>query len=164
MSLYSSSVSASYLRQSFLRSVVTNQYLSYNILDSGQMCYRVSNGYIGEFFVNERRIRQGCPLSAILYVLYAEALGTLIRKEPTIHGIQIPGSGEPAKISQYADDTTFFISMRTSIAQLFLTLTRFEKATGSKIKASKTKGMCLGGGGHPTPKPRPRSFGGIILD
>ena len=38
------------------------------------------NGYIGELFKTTRGVRQGCPLSAILYIIYSELLGQLIQK------------------------------------------------------------------------------------
>ena len=102
------------------------------------------NGFIGKIFVTERGIRQGCPLSAILYIIYAEALGNLIRKDEKIHGIPLPGKGEDLKISQYADDTTLYIHIRTNICYLFDLLAKYEKLSGSKVKISKTKGLCLG--------------------
>ena len=101
------------------------------------------NGYIGEFFSTTRGVRQGCPLSAILYVTYAEALGQLIRTTDGLVGMPLPGTKERALLSQYADDTTFFLHHTTNLQILFDTLTTFEKLTGSRIKRAKTKGLLL---------------------
>ena len=103
------------------------------------------NGHIAETFETSRGIRQGCPLSAILYTLVAELMGNMIRNNQNIEGIALPGTKEQAKIVQYADDTVFFISARTKIKELFKAISMFEKYTGSIIKTTKTKGLCLGG-------------------
>ena len=48
-------------------------------------------------------MRQGCPLSPLLFVLVAEVFGQAIRKSPEVQGLRVPG-GKEVKISQYADD------------------------------------------------------------
>lgn len=107
------------------------------------------NGHIAEIFETTRGIRQGCPLSAILYVIFAESLGNLIRKINKIIGLYLPGCREQAKIAQYADDTSFFISTRTNINYVFETLSDFEEAIGARIKPTKTKAITL----KDTPRP-----------
>ena len=104
------------------------------------------NGFTAAPFLTSRGIRQGCPLSAILYVIYAEALGNMIRNNKFIHGMPLPGKlSNKATISQYADDTTFYLHARTSIDQLFITLGEFEQLSGSRIKNDKTQAICIGG-------------------
>ena len=44
------------------------------------------NGYETFTFDIERGVRQGCPLSSLLYVLAAEALSSAIRKNKNIKG------------------------------------------------------------------------------
>ena len=95
------------------------------------------NGHIAEMFSTSRGLRQGCPLSAILYVLLAEVLGQVIRKNPKIRGFALPGTNEEVKITQYADDTTFFVGNKTNIDNIFATLTHFETHTGTRIKKQK---------------------------
>ena len=112
-------------------------------LDS-QACVLV-NGYKTITFPTKRGMRQGCPLSQILYDLYIEVLALSVRLDKRIEGIYLPGQLDPAKISQYADDSNFYLSHRTKLIHLFEILQDFEKATGAKIKRAKTKGICLGG-------------------
>jgi hypothetical protein len=63
----------------------------------------LSNGYVSEFFNVQRGVRQGCPLSPLLFVLVAEVFGQAICKCSEIQGLRLPG-GKEVKISQYADD------------------------------------------------------------
>ena len=49
-------------------------------------------------------VRQGCPLSLLLYVLVSEVLSTQIRNCKAIEGFRLPGAGGlQFKISQYAE-------------------------------------------------------------
>jgi len=84
----------------------------YNI----QSCV-VNNGHATPFFELERGVRQGCPLSAILFVVAVEFLADSIRNDQSIEGIII--QGKEHKISQYVDDTSCFVSGLNSVQRLF---------------------------------------------
>lgn len=66
------------------------------------------NGNLGELFQQTRGVRQGCPASAPLYVVFIEILACAITKNAYIRGIQLPG-GESLTISQFADDTVLYL-------------------------------------------------------
>ena len=102
----------------------------------------INNGYASEFFNLQRGVRQGCPLSGILFVLCAEILAQAIRNNNNIKGIQI--YNKEYKISQYADDTTAFVSDAKSAENLFETLRIFRDVSGLELNKSKTEGMWLG--------------------
>ncbi|KAK2138195.1 hypothetical protein LSH36_3592g00004 [Paralvinella palmiformis] len=102
-----------------------------------------TNGFLSTFFKLERGTRQGCPLSALLYVLIAEVFSVNVRKEDKIRGITLP-DGTVTKIDQYADDTTIQISDIDSIESVFSLIRVYELASGCRINMDKTEGLWLG--------------------
>ena len=100
------------------------------------------NGTFSEPFNLSRGVRQGCPLSMILYALLGEVFANFINIDPNIHGINI--GEEEVKITQHADDTNFFLTRDDSITTLSSHLDVFQKATGAKINLSKCEGLWLG--------------------
>ena len=91
-----------------------------------------------------RGVRQGCPLSPLLYVLVSEVLATQIRKCREIEGFRLPGAGGlQFKISQYADDATNFLKTERSLYILLEVVRKFEKGSGAKLNTAKTEAMWL---------------------
>ena len=68
----------------------------------------LNNGFATNHFILSRGVRQGCPLSGILFVIGIEILSNAIRRSSEIKGIQIKQK-QTVKITQYADDTTVFL-------------------------------------------------------
>ena len=77
-----------------------------------------------------RGVRQGCPLSALLYILVAEVLGMEIRLNKNIKGYKY-GNNEH-KILQYADDTNICVTDFPSMYEGFDVLKIYEAASGAK--------------------------------
>lgn len=102
------------------------------------------NGYLSPFISLSRGVRQGCPLSPLLYVLVSEVLAVNIRSNPRIPGLCLPDSTVLSPISQYADDTSLICTSDDSIKAVFETYALFEKASGAKLNQSKSKGLWLG--------------------
>ena len=100
------------------------------------------NGFLTPSFPIERGVRQGCPLSALLYVLCAEVLGIAIRSNKNIHGFKY-GNNEH-KISQYADDMNAVVTTEASIEELFTVLDKYERATNAKLNRGKTEALWVG--------------------
>ena len=100
------------------------------------------NGHASEFFLLEKGVRQGCPLSGLLFVLGIELLARALQKNPTIKGIQV-GNNE-LKTTQYADDTTVFVRDLDSVPQLIKLLSEFKDISGLEINKHKTEAVWLG--------------------
>ena len=73
----------------------------------------INNGFASAFFMLSKGIRQGCPLSALLFIITVEILAIEIRNNKNIKGITI--GNQTIKISLLADDTTLFLKDITSL-------------------------------------------------
>lgn len=103
------------------------------------------NGFLTDEIPLERGVRQGDPLSPLLYVLCAEVLACNIRENNLIKGFLLPGGkGTHFNIGQYADDSTLFVKDVTSLQKLFQLLRKYELGTGAKLNVNKTEAMWLG--------------------
>ena len=92
-----------------------------------------------------RGVRQGCPLSPLLYVLISEVLSTQIRNCPDIIGFRLPSvGGLHFKISQYADDATNFVKTERSLHHLLHVVHTYERGSGAKLNTAKSEAMWLG--------------------
>ena len=105
----------------------------------------ILNGWLtGPIFL-QRGVRQGDPLSPLMYVLCVEVLACLIRNSKRIRGFLLPGAkGKQFKVQQYADDTTTFVKDYSSLVSLFHLISIYEKGSGAKVNRSKTEAMWLG--------------------
>ena len=104
------------------------------------------NGRCSEAFAIERSVRQGCPLSPLLYVLALESLLRRLRDEgacPALRGVLLTGCVR-AKISAFADDITVFVSHRLDILAVKMAVARYEKVAGAKVNFDKSEGLRLG--------------------
>ena len=102
----------------------------------------LNNGHASTFFSLQRGVRQGCPLSGVLFVLGIELLSRSLKNDPTIKGIQV--NKQELKISQYADDTTVFVRDLDSVTSLLKVLNDFKEHSGLEINTTKTEAMWLG--------------------
>lgn len=101
------------------------------------------NGAITDPFPLERSVRQGCPLSAVLYSLTAESLAEMIKNDKEIEGIQLPNGGESI-IQQYADDTTCMVKNMNGVKRIMDKIEIYGKASGAKVNVDKTEIMYIG--------------------
>ena len=77
-------------------------------------------------------VRQGCPLSALFFILAIEVLAVTIRSDPKIEQTEIVD--KTFKISQLADDTTFFLQDIDSLKNVLAMLKNFEKPSNFRIQ------------------------------
>jgi hypothetical protein len=108
---------------------------------NAKSCIKV-NGFLSEFFPILRGIRQGCPLSAVLYVLTAEPMRNNIVTNNSINGYLV--EDRHTLLFQHADDTTAFVSDENSVKLIFDVFNQYGKASGSKVNLEKSEIFCLG--------------------
>ena len=102
----------------------------------------LNNGHASCFFPINHGVRQGCPLSGLLFVIGLELLARAIKRDNLIKGIS---TGEKEiKISMYADDTTVFVRDLDSITHLLNILKKFASLSGLQINTSNTEALWLG--------------------
>ena len=114
----------------------------------------INNGYATPFFELQLGVRQGCPLSGILFVIAVEILANSMRDDQSIMGITI--KGKEYKLSQYADDTSCFARDIDSVVKLFEKLEAFKSCSGLELNRSKTEAMWLGKN-----NPQPQTFSAL---
>ena len=100
------------------------------------------NGFLTENIPLKSGVRQGCPLSPLLYVLVIEILALQLRANPNIVGFII--EGEKIISCHYADDAVIKITQNRCFKEVYKDLQDYEKATGAKINYNKTKGLWIG--------------------
>lgn len=96
------------------------------------------NGFVSDTFPQSRGLRQGDPLSPLLFNLAFEPLLAFIQQSPTIHGIEIPGRTESIKLGAYADDLMTIISTTAEWIALENCLQTYGRASNAKVNLSKT--------------------------
>jgi hypothetical protein len=101
-----------------------------------------NNGWLSSEIKPSRGIRQGCPVSALLFILAVEILAQNIRDNEKISGICV--NDEEIKISQYADDTYMLLSDIESIKETLNMINEFSRIAGPKLNMKKTEGIWLG--------------------
>ena len=102
----------------------------------------INNGFTSDYFAVGRGVRQGDPLSPLLFILGLEILACSIRKNDKIQGIQIDNS--EVKLTLFADDLTCFLRNRSSYDCLRDCLSKFSECSGLKVNEEKTELFRLG--------------------
>lgn len=123
---------------------LSHQMLTWIKIIYSKMVSRINiNGFITSPIPITRSVRQGCPLSMLLFVLVSESLNQLVKSENGITPLKLPNT--PSKrLVQYADDTTALLKNVESYRKIMQLLKRFEDASGAKINKSKTEILLLG--------------------
>ena len=110
-------------------------------------CKIKNNGHLSEQFPVSRGIRQGCPISALLFVLSFEILGIQIRQQTNLHWLDF---GFPNKIKtvQYADDCIMFLNNKNEPYTALHVLRSYGEISGLTLNLSKCEGLWLGSDKH----------------
>lgn len=97
------------------------------------------NGHLTPYFFVKRGVRQGCPLSLLLYIMVIETLNNHIQKNELVKGFSV--SDKTVKTLFYSDDATCVLK---DIQELKIVLEAFDdycKASCAKLNLDKTIGI-----------------------
>ncbi len=110
----------------------------YNNVESAVL----NNGFTGNYFTLERGVRQGCFLSAYIFILSIEVLANNIRNYKEINGSII--DNREIEISLLVDDMTLILEDLKSVENTIKTIEHLHKCSGLKINIEKIKAKYIG--------------------
>ena len=115
------------------------------IYTDSRLCIK-NNGYISETFDLSRGIKQGCPLSALLFIISVEIMALRLKQSTQFKGYVIKSkeNEREIKISQYADDGTLFLRDRAQLEHVIKVIQEYGRHSGLTLNTKKTIGMYLG--------------------
>ena len=114
------------------------------LLSDRKSCVQ-NGGYLSDFFKMERGVRQGCPISPLLFILTLELLARDIRQNENIKGLQINfGENRPVKIKLYADDATLFLRDMMDYREVLSRIKSFSLFSGLCLNKQKSIAMVIG--------------------
>ena len=137
------------VRWSWLWSVLTHIGLGDRFLRLVQACYAspvvtllLEGVSLGEV-THTRGVRQGCPLSPLLFALCIEPLHQALRTRPNITGTPLPNRADnrwvaALKALLFADDITLFPLDERDLRQMVGVIREFGHASGAALNAAKT--------------------------
>lgn len=90
-------------------------------------------------------VRQGCPLSALLYVTCVEPLAQILRRDKWINGVALPGGGGSfIKCLLYMDDFNLVCTDLLSIHRTLDLTDWYGRASAAKLNKDKTQAQFYG--------------------
>ena len=105
-----------------------------------------NNGWLSQKVEIFRGIKQGCPLSALLFIIATEILSINIKTSRKYKGLGI--HEKEIKIIQYADDTILFFERDADVENAINIIKKFTSVAGLKLNLNKTEGLRLGKSKH----------------
>lgn len=115
--------------------------------DPTPMIYRDMNSSVSLPFGTTQRfqigcgIRQGCPLSPLLFILAVDMLSTLVSHDLSVKKLNV--FGKTLAISQLADDTALFLQNKDQIPLDISLINSFCKASGLQLNLNKCERLAL---------------------
>ncbi|RLO10453.1 hypothetical protein DYB28_011204, partial [Aphanomyces astaci] len=135
--------------QSFLFEVLAEMNLGANFISWVRMLYNspvasiMFNGTLGPAIRPTRGVKRGYPLSCLLFVLYLEPLGDMLRAQPQ-HGISLP-HGESMTSIFFADDSTLLSKDLPAAVEQLGIVEEFCAVSGARLNQDKCQTMVLNG-------------------
>ncbi len=103
----------------------------------------IVNGVMSEWFTIVRGVRQGDPMSCLLFNLAIEPLANMLRSS-TLRGFKIPGTADRLVTKLFADDTTAYLHEEDSCEELMRILQKWCDASRAKFNDDKTEYIPIG--------------------
>ena len=104
-----------------------------------------NNGWLSDTFTISRGIRQGCPVSALLFIIAVEVLALNLKNDITVHGIKIHTNHieKEIKVMQYADHTVLLLNDHNSISNAIENVRKFSKVSGLILNVDKSEAISI---------------------
>ncbi len=99
------------------------------------------NGSLCTPFKVQRGVRQGCPMSGILYVLAIEPL--LFRLRNMLKGLTLPQCNTTFYLSAYADDVIVFINDNNDVQELQQIVNDFKNISSALVNWQKSDALLI---------------------
>ncbi len=103
----------------------------------------IINGETSSPYKVNRGVRQGCPLSCLLFDLAIEPLAEMLRCSD-LRGYKASGLPDRTVVTMFADDTTVYLSKQDNIDSLTQILDSWCRAAGAKFNIAKTEIIPIG--------------------
>ncbi|KAG0445456.1 hypothetical protein HPB47_014924 [Ixodes persulcatus] len=132
----------------FLQAMLRGCGVGDTMCDWVALCYRnistrlLVNGERGRSIGIGRSVRQGCPLSPILFALQLEPLCQAINRDESIWGLQL--GEQRAKLLAYADDITLICASKAQVEVALGHVELFCRVSGAAINRQNSAGAWLG--------------------
>ena len=99
----------------------------------------IINGFLSEPFPVDSGVKQGCPLSSLLFTIAMEPLARSILEDPAFHGFgfRLPGNKE-VRLIQHLDDMTLFANNSHTFRAFFKKIMLYNSLSGASINYKKS--------------------------
>ena len=108
------------------------------ILYKNPTCKILVNGAFSQIINIRKGLRQGCPMSMLLFGIVLEALIQKIEKNKMIKGVSL-GPSTTLKLQACVDDLDYYVTTNDSLVHILHEMENFWECAGQKINKDKTE-------------------------
>ena len=103
-----------------------------------------NNGWLSEYIAITRSVKQGCPVSTLLFIICIEIFSRKINNDLRINGIKIntlidTNSQFEFRTMQYADDIILMLNDKLSFQRALDIIKQFSDSAGPKLNLEKSE-------------------------
>ncbi len=106
------------------------------------------NSVLSQPFKVTRGVRQGDPLSCLLFDIAIEPLTCMLRNNQGILGLAIPGTNKKLVVNMFADNTTLYLSELNNFDHVEKILHQWCDVSGARFNLEKTEIVPIGNNDH----------------